>query len=69
MIHPFYQIKKNQKSFEIFYRNQYLENRIIVEEYKPSEVQVKTDTKTYIPIPKQILRRIIRNRVRSLFTS
>ena len=50
----FYQIKKNQKSFEIFYRNQYLENRIIVEEYKPSEVQVKTDTKTYIPIPKQI---------------
>lgn len=65
----YYKIKKNQDSFEIFYKNQYLENKIIVEEYTPKEVQIKTDTKTFIPIPNHILRRIIRNRVRSLFTN
>lgn len=65
----YYKIEKYKNSFEIFYKNQYLENKIIVEEYTPKEVQVKTDTKTYIPIPNHILRRIIRNRVRSLFSS
>ena len=64
----YYKIIKNQDSFEIFYKNQYLENKIIVEEYTPKEVQVKTDTKTFIPIPNHILRRIVRKRVRSLFT-
>ena len=64
----YYKIEKYKNSFEIFYRNQYLENKIIVEEYTPSEVQVKTDTKTLIPIPNHILRRIIRSRVRSLFS-
>ena len=65
----YYKIEKYKDSFEIFYKNQYLENKIIVEEYTPKEVQVKTDTKTLIPIPNHILRRIIRNRVRSLFSS
>lgn len=65
----YYKIIKKINSFEVFYKNQYLENKIIVEGYKPSYIQVKTDTKTYIPIPHHILRRIIRSRVRSLFLS
>lgn len=65
----YYKIEKYKNSFKIFYRNQYLENKIIVEEYTPKEVYVKTDTKTLIPIPNHILRRIIRSRVRSLFSS
>lgn len=64
----YYKIKKYKNSFEIFYRNKYLENKIIVKEYTPKEVQVKTDTKTLIPIPNHILRRIIQSRVRSLFS-
>lgn len=64
----FYKIEKNLDSFEIFYKNKYLENRMKVIPLSSKKIQVSSETNTFIPIPTLLLRNIIRKKIRALFT-